>query len=152
MEHALGIVRDLIDEMESRYELLEKHAVQDLAELNESLPSDRSLPRHVVIFDEFADLLVDKSTKEEFIAGVARLGAKARAAGIHLALATQRPSKQVVPGRLSDNLPGRVALRVPDGTASRIILNRTGAEQLLGKGDLLAELGGGPIRAQAPLV
>ena len=152
VEPALEIIRDLIEEMETRYELLENHAVQNLQELNEVLPPAEQRPRHVVMIDEFADLLSEKATKEEFLAGVARLGAKARAAGIHLVLATQRPSKQVIPGRLSDNLPGRIALMVPDQIASRIILDQGGAELLLGKGDLIAKMGGNAVRAQSPFV
>ena len=151
VDRAIAILDDLVDLMEERYGLLDEANVQDLGEYGEEHP-EAPLARHVVIIDEFADLTVTKETKQPFLAAVQRLGAKARAAGIHLVLATQRPDAKAVPGVIKANLPGRVALRVPSGTNSRIILDQKGAEALLGKGDLLAELGTGVVRAQAPLV
>jgi S-DNA-T family DNA segregation ATPase FtsK/SpoIIIE len=103
------------------------------------------------VVDEFQDLLADKATRQAFLDGVKRLGAKARAAGIHLVCATQRPDKSTVPGEIKANLNGRIALRVQAQVNSRIILDRGGAELLLGKGDLLADLGHGVVRAQAPM-
>jgi len=151
VEAALSILGDLVDLMEERYALLDEANVQDLGEFNDETPK-APMARHVVIIDEFMDLTVTKETKQPFLAAIQRLGAKARAAGIHLVLATQRPDVKAVPGVIKANLPGRVALRVPSGTNSRIIIEQKGAETLLGKGDLLADLGGGVVRAQAPLV
>ena len=102
--------------------------------------------------DEFHVLLDSKNTKQLVIDGVKRLGSKARAAGIHLVLATQRPDAKSVPGEIKNNLTGRIALRVTEGLNSRIILDQSGAEELLDKGDFLANLGHGIIRGQAPMV
>lgn len=102
--------------------------------------------------DEFAELLATKGLREAFRAALQRLCAEARADGIHLVLATQRPDAKTVPGVITTNLVGRIALRVPDATASRIIIGQTGAEDLLGKGDLLAHFGLGPKRAQSAVV
>ena len=84
--------------------------------------------------------------------GVQRLGAKARAAGIHIVLATQRPDRDTVPAIIKANLGGKLALKVASGVNSKIILDCGGAERLYGKGDLLADLGRGIVRAQAPLM
>jgi S-DNA-T family DNA segregation ATPase FtsK/SpoIIIE len=83
---------------------------------------------------------------------VSRLGAKARAAGVHLLLATQRPDRSTVPPIVKANLTGKIALQVASQTNSRIILDQGGAEKLLGKGDLLANLGHGVVRAQAAMI
>jgi S-DNA-T family DNA segregation ATPase FtsK/SpoIIIE len=136
--------------MEARYTLFEKARVQDVHDYNEG--AWEPLPRRVVVVDEFADLLVDKSTTQAFLDAVKRLGAKARAAGIHLVCATQRPDRTAVPGAIKANLGGKIALKVQAQVNSRIILDQAGAEHLLGRGDLLADLGHGVVRAQAPLV
>jgi S-DNA-T family DNA segregation ATPase FtsK/SpoIIIE len=105
----------------------------------------------VVLVDEFQDLVAARATRDRFVDIVQRLGSKARASGIHLVLATQRPTRENVPGGIKANLPGRIALKVASALESRIILDEAGAESLLGKGDLLADLGQGRVRAQAPL-
>ena len=117
----------------------------------EAAEKDR-LERKVVVIDEFQDLTAEKANAKPFFDGVKRLGAKARGAGVHLILATQRPDKDVVPPLLKTNLGGKIALRVASQVNSRIILDEGGAERLLGKGDLLANLGHGLVRAQAPMV
>jgi len=109
-------------------------------------------PRILLVIDEFQDLITDKSSTLAFFDSVRRLGAKARAAGIHLVLATQRPDRNVVPPVIRANLGGKVALQVASAINSRIILDESGAERLLGKGDLFANLGRGLVRAQAPLL
>jgi len=150
---AIELLDGLVDAMEERYALLEEASVQDIDEYNEERPAHRPpMTRQVVIIDEFVDLTLTKDTKQPFITAVQRLGAKARAAGIHLVLATQRPDAKAVPGAIKANLEGRVALKVASATNSRIILDDKGAERLLGRGDLLANLGRGLLRAQAPLV
>lgn len=150
-EDALPLLAQLIDEMERRYELLERAGVQDLQDYNEQSEPGGRLARRVVLVDEFADLAVSGASKE-FFSSMDRLGAKARAAGIHLILATQRPDRETVPSRLKANLGGKIALRVASAVNSRIILDQKGAEELLGRGDLLADLGRGVVRAQAAVV
>lgn len=151
-DDALPVIERLVDVMEERYALFTKAQVGDLAEYNELAdPADR-LERKVVVIDEFQDLTAEKSTAKPFFDGVKRLGAKARAAGVHLILATQRPDKDTVPGLLRANLGGKIALRVASAVNSRIVLDEAGAEKLLGKGDLLADLGHGSVRAQAALL
>lgn len=145
---ALPVLEALVDEMGRRYELLEAKGVQDLHEYNQCVEPHERVPRRVLLIDEFADLAAGGASKE-FFRHVDRLGAKARAAGIHLVLATQRPDRETVPPRLKANLGGKIALRVANAVNSRIILDGAGAEQLLGRGDLLAELGRGVVRAQA---
>ncbi len=151
-DDAIPVIERLVEVMEHRYELFERTRVVDLPEYNEqAAPADR-LERKVIVIDEFQDLTADKSTAKPFFEGVKRLGAKARGAGVHIILATQRPDRDVVPPLLKTNLGGRIALRVASQVNSRIILDEGGAEGLFGKGDLLANLGQGLVRAQAPFV
>src|SRR5690606_11994380 len=153
VEDTVPILERLIDLMEERYRLFEAAKVADVGDYNEQA-SDRSehLERRVLVIDEFQDLVADKASKEAFFAAIKRLGAKARAAGIHMILATQRPDAATVPGIIKANLGGKIALKVASSTNSRIILDQRGAETLFGKGDLLADLGRGPVRAQAPFL
>jgi S-DNA-T family DNA segregation ATPase FtsK/SpoIIIE len=150
-EETLPLISQLVELMEERYRLFEREQVQDIREYNEARPDTR-LERRVLVIDEFQDLLTDRTLTRDFCSGVARLGAKARAAGIHLVLATQRPSADTVPPIIKANLCGRVALQVASASNSRIILDQKGAEALLGKGDMLVNLGRGIVRAQAPLL
>lgn len=151
VEEILPRLDQLRDEMEHRYSRFDALKVQDLDEHNEVVRTAERRPRIVLVVDEFQDLTASKASAEAFLAAVKRLGAKARAAGIHLILATQRPDARTVPGDIKANLGGRIALRVQAAVNSRIILDQPGAERLLGKGDLLADLGHGLVRAQAPL-
>jgi DNA segregation ATPase FtsK/SpoIIIE-like protein len=108
------------------------------------------LPFVVLVFDEFADLiLTGRNEKKEFEDMVARLAGKGRAAGVHLVLATQRPDRTVVTGLIKSNLPMKVCLRVANATNSQIVLGESGAESLLGKGDLICDIGRGLTRAQS---
>jgi len=150
VDEAIPVLASLIEEMEERYALFEAARVQDIDEYNELRAGAEPLPRRVVLVDEFQDLVAVKATRERFIDIVQRLGSKARASGIHLVLATQRPTRENVPGGIKANLPGRVALSVASALESRIVLEGGGAEALLGNGDLLADLGRGRVRAQAP--
>ncbi len=151
VEEVIPALASLVEEMEERYAMFESARVQDIDEYNELQPSGSPLARRVVLVDEFQDLVAVKATRERFVDIVQRLGSKARASGIHLVLATQRPTRENVPGGIKANLPGRIALRVASALESRIILDEAGAESLLGKGDLLADLGQGRVRAQSPL-
>lgn len=152
VEEVLPVLEQLIDAMEERYRLFEAAGVQDISEFNEEASAAERLERRLLVIDEFQDLITDKVTTQAFFAAVRRLGAKARAAGLHLVLATQRPDRDVVPPIVKANLGGKVALQVASKINSRIILDEGGAERLLGKGDLLANLGRGLVRAQAPLL
>lgn len=152
IEEVLPVIRELVDMMEERYRLFERAQVIDLDEYNEQAAAPERLERRVLVIDEFQDLVTDKAAAKEFFAGIKRLGAKARAAGVHLVLATQRPDKDTVPPVVKANLGARIALQVSSQPNSRIILDQVGAERLLGKGDLLANLGKGVVRAQGPLL
>lgn len=126
-------------EMERRYALLDNMGVRDIKTYNAKIKSERiateTLPYIVIIIDEFADLMATSGKELEAI--VARLCAMSRAVGIHLVLATQRPSIDVITGLIKANIPSRIAFMVASKTDSRIILDEMGAEKLLGKGDML---------------
>lgn len=146
VQRILGVLRWLVNEMEHRYKLLESHRARDLNAYNKKVKNH--LPRLVVIIDELADLMM--TAGEQVEVNLVRLAQKARATGIHLVVATQRPSTDVVTGLIKANFPARLAFAVASGIDSRVILDSTGAESLLGKGDLLflnPEVGN-PVRAQ----
>ena len=130
-------------EMERRYTLLREHGVRNIDGLNQGPGRSQQveqLPHLVIIIDEFADLILTKFGKE-IENNICRLAAKARAAGIHLVLATQRPSVDVITGLIKSNFPTRVSFRVTSPVDSRTILSMQGAELLLGKGDMLYKHG-----------
>ncbi|MGT2934455.1 DNA translocase FtsK [Streptococcus castoreus] len=136
-------LQKVVDEMENRYELFSKIGVRNLVGYNAKIEdynkqSDQKqipLPLIVVIVDELADLMMVASKEVED--AIIRLGQKARAAGIHMILATQRPSVDVISGLIKANVPSRIAFAVSSGTDSRTILDENGAEKLLGRGDML---------------
>jgi S-DNA-T family DNA segregation ATPase FtsK/SpoIIIE len=146
---ALPLIEECYKEMERRYTLLRQRGKEHVAELSGA----DAVQRWVVIFDEFADLMADRSQKKEMEALLSRLGAKARAAGVHLVLGTQRPEASVVTPLLRSNLPGRISLHVISERDSKIILaEQPDAAYLLGKGDLLWYHGAGLTRLQSPFV
>jgi DNA segregation ATPase FtsK/SpoIIIE, S-DNA-T family len=152
IDEVLPVIEQLVELMEERYRMFEGARVIDVDEYNEqALDADR-LERRVLVVDEFQDLVTERGAAAEFFSGIRRLGAKARAAGIHMVLATQRPDRDTVPPIVKANLGGRIALQVSSQVNSRIVLDQGGAERLLGKGDLLASLGRGIVRAQGPLL
>lgn len=136
-------LQKVVDEMENRYELFAKVGVRNIAGFNAKVEEFNSqseykqipLPFIVVIVDELADLMMVASKEVED--AIIRLGQKARAAGIHMILATQRPSVDVISGLIKANVPSRIAFAVSSGTDSRTILDENGAEKLLGRGDML---------------
>ena len=140
---AAKALQKVVDEMENRYELFSKFGVRNIAGYNAKVEDWNSqsqekqipLPLIVVIVDELADLMMVASKEVED--AIIRLGQKARAAGIHMILATQRPSVDVISGLIKANVPSRVAFAVSSGTDSRTILDENGAEKLLGRGDML---------------
>jgi hypothetical protein len=148
-EHSAQDVLDgLTEEMENRYRLFEQHLVSDLPEYHAK--TGNLLPRIVCVCDEYADLLVNRAATKSAEDSIVRLGAKARAAGIHLIIATQHPNRKVIGGALNTNLAGRVCFRVPNHIASNMIINESGAERLLGNGDLFFLSIGNPVRLQSP--
>jgi len=148
---AAGALQWAVFEMMKRYKLFSEHNVKDLAGYNALAKTTDELEHMasvVVVIDELADLmLVAAKEVEESICRVAQMG---RAAGVHLVIATQRPSADVITGLMKANIPSRIAFAVASSLESRIILDTTGAEKLVGKGDMLyAPLGAGkPIRVQ----
>ncbi|MDE9465095.1 FtsK/SpoIIIE domain-containing protein [Xenorhabdus bovienii] len=153
-ERATEVLAALVEEMESRYRAFAAARVRDLATYNAaSAPSER-LPMVFLIHDEFADWMLDDNYKSAVSAAVQRLGVKARAAGIHLFFAAQRPDKDVMPMQLRDNLGNRLILKVASEATSKIVLDRSGAELLLGRGHLAARLSGehGLVYAQVPFL
>jgi S-DNA-T family DNA segregation ATPase FtsK/SpoIIIE len=137
MKDAAGVLYNVAKEMEDRYELMELEHARNLAEMNKARArrGERSLPYIVVVIDELADLMmVSPQEVEEY---VIRLAQKSRAVGIHLVVATQRPSADVITGMIKANIPSRIAFAVSSQTDSRVILDVNGAETLLGMGDML---------------
>jgi S-DNA-T family DNA segregation ATPase FtsK/SpoIIIE len=151
VEAALPHLLNAAEEMDRRYQSLFREGFENLSDRFKDGKKD--IPYHLIVFDEFADLILsDKKTKKDFETVVTRLAAKGRAAGIHLVLATQRPDRNVVTGLIKANLPLKVCMRVINATNSSIILDQTGAEKLLGRGDLLCDRGKGIERAQSPYI
>jgi hypothetical protein len=145
---ALPLIEDCFTEMEHRYALLEERRLENVSQLTGAA----ALPRIIVLFDEFADLMLDRDSKKDLERLVTRLGAKARAAGIHLILATQRTEASVVTPLLRTNLPARISLRVMGERDSNLILGVPDAAHLLGRGDLLWLHSSGMLRLQSPFV
>lgn len=143
-------------EMERRYAMLDHMGVRDIKTYNRRISErhimQEKLPYIVVIIDEFADLMA--TTGKELESTVARLAAMSRAVGIHLVLATQRPSIDVITGLIKANIPTRIAFMVASKTDSRIIIDQTGSEKLLGKGDMLyaSAIDPFPVRIQGTFV
>ncbi|MEX2641111.1 MAG: DNA translocase FtsK [Balneolales bacterium] len=154
----LEVLNSICKEMDSRYDLLKMAMVRDIRAYNEKFKNEgldldlghRHLPFMVVIIDELADLMMTAGKAiEEPIARIAQL---ARAVGIHLVLATQRPSVNVITGTIKANFPARIAYQVASRIDSRTILDTMGADQLVGKGDMLFSGGGKMIRIQNAFV
>jgi len=155
IDRIMGVLRWAVLEMEHRYRLLEATHVRDLEGYNRKQArkeDGETLPRIVVLIDELADLMMSAPDQTEH--NLVRLAQMARATGIHLIVATQRPSTDVVTGLIKANFPARLAFAVASSIDSRVILDTTGAETLLGRGDLLFQNPevGNPIRAQGVMV
>ena len=154
---AVYTLNSLCTEMDSRLELCKKAGARNISEYNEKFTArrlnpmngHRFMPYIVVVIDEFADLIM---TAKEVETPVTRLAQKARAIGIHLIIATQRPSVDVITGKIKANFPARVAFRVMQMIDSRTILDRPGADQLIGRGDMLISKDGELTRIQCALV
>lgn len=149
-------LQKVVDEMENRYKLLAQFGKRNIGEYNAAVDQQNTtaketgasvmqkMPYMVAIVDEFADLM--STVGSEIEVSIARLGAKARAAGIHMILATQRPDVKVINGTIKSNIPGRIAFRTASGIDSRTILDANGAEKLLGRGDMIFAPPGKPTQ------
>lgn len=156
LERIKVVLRWATTQMDARYRLLETARSRNLDTYNQKMvkAGKSKLPKVVIIIDELADLMINTAIKDEIEGPIVRLAQKARAVGIHLIVATQRPSTDVITGTIKANFPTRIAFTVASQMDSRVILDRGGAETLLGKGDLLymhAE-SSYPLRAQGVLV
>jgi len=151
-------MNSLCIEMDKRYALLTKARVRNIIEYNKKFISRKLNPNNghkympyiVVIIDEFADIIVQEGKQVE--APISRLAAKARAIGIHLIVATQRPSTDVITGVIKANFPTRIAFKVTNGHDSKTILDSTGANQLIGRGDMLISETGKINRVQCAFI
>jgi S-DNA-T family DNA segregation ATPase FtsK/SpoIIIE len=134
---ASAVLANVLTEMDSRYERMSLARARNLSELNRALVKrgDRPLPNLLIVIDELADMMM--VSPQEVEDAVIRLAQKSRAVGIHLVLATQRPSVDVITGMIKANVPSRIAFAVSSQTDSRVILDQGGAESLLGQGDML---------------
>ncbi|EHP0703741.1 DNA translocase FtsK [Staphylococcus pseudintermedius] len=141
-----------VDEMERRFKLFAHHHVRNISAFNNKVNYDQRIPKIVIVIDELADLMM--MAPQDVEQSIARLAQKARACGIHMLVATQRPSVNVITGLIKANIPTRIAFMVSSSVDSRTILDSGGAERLLGYGDMLY-LGSGmnkPIRVQGTFV
>jgi S-DNA-T family DNA segregation ATPase FtsK/SpoIIIE len=134
VEEVVAALRWVVEEMDSRFKLFAKTAVRNIETYNEKV-RDSKLPYIVVLIDELADLMLAAPDETEKL--LTRLAQLARATGIHLVIATQRPSVDVVTGLIKANFPARIAFSVTSGVDSRVVLDTPGAEKLLGRGDML---------------
>jgi len=157
-QKVINTLNSLCIEMDNRYELLKSAYVRNIKEYNAKFiarklnPENghKFLPYIVVVIDEFADLIMTAGKEVE--QPIARLAQLARAIGIHLVIATQRPSTNIITGSIKANFPARIAFRVTSGIDSRTILDSGGAEQLIGRGDMLLSTGSDLIRLQCAFV
>jgi S-DNA-T family DNA segregation ATPase FtsK/SpoIIIE len=151
-DRAVGVLRWLTAEMDRRYELFAQARARNLGGYNRKAGRGKQLPFIVVLIDELADLMHTYPGDVERT--LCRLAQMARATGIHLTVATQRPSTDVITGLIKANFPARLSFAVASGTDSRVILDSVGAEHLLGKGDMLflATDASGPVRIQGVFV
>jgi S-DNA-T family DNA segregation ATPase FtsK/SpoIIIE len=138
-QNAIFALRSALKEMESRYDKLASVTVRSIYEYNRKMKEmgEPIMPFIVVVIDELADLMANPQTRSDIELPIQRLAQMARAVGIHLVVATQRPSVDVITGLIRSNIPGRIAFNVATKTDSRTILDTGGAEKLLGKGDML---------------
>ncbi len=152
---AAGALASAVAEMERRFELIEQAGVRDIASYNAAAETDPTLefmPHMVIIIDELADLMM--TARDEVETSICRIAQKARAAGIHMILGTQRPSVDVITGLIKANVPSRIACTVMSQVDSRTIIDVAGAENLIGRGDMLfAPVGASkPMRVQGAFV
>lgn len=153
MDLVVPTLNSVCIEMDERYKLLAQAKVKNLREYNQAIDDGKlsklehkKLPYIVIVIDEFADLIMTSGKEVE--TPIARIAQKARAAGIHMIIATQRPSTKVITGLIKSNFPARMSFKVVQANDSRIILDNNGAENLIGRGDLLFSQGSDIVRLQ----
>lgn len=149
---SIELLKAAVEEMERRYRLFRSAGKRSIAEFNAGVLATVRLPWWVVVLDEYADLTHDPQSKKEIEAELKRIAQKARAAGIHVIIATQKPSAEVISTNLRSNLPAQLALRVKSATESRVVIDEAGAENLNGKGDGLLKADGRLTRVQCSRV
>jgi len=146
---AVELLTIAVDEMERRYALFKQARTRSLPDYNNTVSStEERIPWWLIVLDEYADLTSDPQRKKDIEHQLKRLAQKARAAGIHVVIATQKPSAEVISTNLRSNLPAQLALRVKSSTESRVIMDETGAESLNGKGDAFFKAEGKTKRIQ----
>ncbi len=158
VQKVINTLKSLCVEMDSRYDLLKKARARNIKEYNEKFKSrqlnpengHRFLPYIVVVIDEFGDLIMTAGKEIEL--PIARIAQLARAVGMHMIIATQRPTTNIITGTIKANFPARMAFKVSSMVDSRTILDRPGANQLIGKGDMLFLAGSEPVRLQCAFV
>ena len=150
-QNALDLLEVAFEEMEKRYALFQSAKAKHLASYNAKCGPELRLPWWMVVLDEYADLTADPDSKKKIEATLKRLTQKARAAGIHIIIATQKPSVDVINTVLRSNLPAQLALRVKNSTESKVVMDETGAENLTGKGDAFLHADGKLIRVQCAI-
>ena len=145
---AIGLLQHAVTEMQTRYRIFREAKRRSLQEYNRAADPKRKLPWWLIVLDEFADLTSNADDKKNIEGLLKRLAQKARAAGIHVIIATQKPSADVISTNLRSNLPAQLALRVKSSTESRVIMDENGAEALNGKGDAFLKSEGRVTRIQ----
>lgn len=158
VQHVVKTLNSLCQLMDTRYDLLKRAQVRTIKEYNEKFKARQLDPRvghafmpyYVVVIDEFGDLIMTAGKEVEL--PICRIAQLARAVGIHMIIATQRPTTNIITGTIKANFPARIAFRVTTGTDSRTILDRSGANQLIGRGDMLYLQGGDPVRVQCAFI
>jgi S-DNA-T family DNA segregation ATPase FtsK/SpoIIIE len=150
----VSVLQWMMREMDIRLDLFAKAGARNIEDYNNqgAVGGNKPLPRLVIIIDELADLIM--MAPEETESAIARIAQMARATGMHMILATQRPSVNVVTGRIKANMPARISFNVFSNADSRVILDQSGAEKLLGKGDMLFQApdAPGPVRLQGAYI
>lgn len=149
---SLTLLQRAVEEMQRRYVLFREASTRSLVEFNAGAPLEKRLPWWLIVLDEYADLTHDPQSKKDIEAELKRLAQKARAAGIHVIIATQKPSADVISTNLRSNLPAQLALRVKSAIESRVVIDEAGAENLNGKGDALLKADGKLVRVQCSRV
>lgn len=151
-QDSIQLLKDAVDEMQHRNQLFRAAGKRSIVEYNSCVGESERLPWWIVVLDEYADLTHDPQSKKEIEAELKRLAQKARSAGIHVIIATQKPSAEVISTNIRSNLPAQLALRVKSATESRVVMDESGAENLNGKGDALLKAEGKLIRVQCSRV